>query len=78
MSKTVTLQQIGSEYVLQIPTELIESLGLQAGVKLEVHRSGQRSLMIKPAKNDKELEEILAIHEELMGEYHNAFQKLAE
>lgn len=72
---TVTLQQVDSEYVLHIPTDLVESLGLKPGSVLEV-RSEQQCLVIGPAKAD--VAEVLAIHARLMDEYHDAFKKLAE
>lgn len=72
---TVTLQKLDSEYQLHIPTDLVESWGLKSGSVLEV-RSEQQRLVIEPAKAD--VAEVLAIHERLMDEYHEAFKKLAE
>jgi antitoxin component of MazEF toxin-antitoxin module len=71
---TVTLQKVDSEYVLRLPSDLVERLGLTAGSVLEI-RSEQQCLVLESAKAD--VAEVLAIHERLMDEYHEAFKKLA-
>ena len=72
---TVILQQLGSDYVVNIPRDLIQHLNLKPGAVLEI-RAEQRRLMIEPAGDD--LAEVKQIHQELMDQYEPAFRKLAE
>ena len=60
---TVILQQLGSDYVVNIPRDLIQHLNLKPGAVLEIHAEQQR-LMIEPV--GAELAEVKQIHQELM------------
>ncbi|EIC21420.1 AbrB/MazE/SpoVT family DNA-binding domain-containing protein [Thiorhodovibrio frisius] len=75
MSTEGILQQIGLDYVVKIPRELVQSLDLKPGAVLDI-RAEQQCLMIAPVNT--ELAEVQEIHQELMENYQAAFKKLAE
>ncbi|QLQ30712.1 MAG: AbrB/MazE/SpoVT family DNA-binding domain-containing protein [Candidatus Thiothrix singaporensis] len=71
----VLLQQIESQWITTLPQEIIDALHLHAGQTLEIKVEAGRIVL---APHQAGQANALRIHEELLEQYHDAFQRLAQ
>ncbi|MEZ5535505.1 MAG: AbrB/MazE/SpoVT family DNA-binding domain-containing protein [Thiolinea sp.] len=71
----VLLQQIENQWVTTLPREIIDALHLHAGQTLEI-KVEEGHIVLAPCQSGQQ--SALSIHEELLEQYHDAFERLAQ
>ena len=81
MSKVV-LKKIGTDYLVNLPSDLIKMVGAKEGDILDFRINTEKNIEIELQSNDVQKndvqKEVLAIHDQLMDEYSSAFERLAQ